>query len=426
MSRQMIAEVKSSAPESAQIAGFVHNKRVMKNLVFIEVRDLSGVMQVVLEESNPHFALAGDLTLESVILVSGKLQSKPIKGSDLKDCEILCVDLEVLSAAEPMLPIPVFEKGDNDPDIDLRFDWRFLDLRRAKNAMVLKVWAELENGVRQYLSANNYLTIYTPCLMSTASETGADVFEVKYFDRKAYLAQSPQFYKQMAMAAGLEKVFAVGTIFRAEKSFTTRHVTEFTGWDFEISYVTDLAEIMSEEEQMLVSGFQNIKSLAVDIPTVPFPKITLASAKELLVKEGIKGEKADDLSPEEERMLSEIIKRDYNHDFVFVTDWPITARPFYHMRHDGDLTHSFDLLYRGLEITTGAIREHRYEILKEQALSKDMNLDELSDYLNFFKFGCPPHGGAGIGPARIIMKILGLNSIKEAIFLPRDVKRLNP
>ncbi len=275
------------------------------------------------------------------------------------------------------------------------------------------------------------MQVYTPCFMSTSSETGSEVFEVKYFDRKAYLSQSPQFYKQMAMASGFEKIFCFGPVFRAEPSFTTRHVTEFTGWDFEMSFIDSHADIMDAEEDMLIAGFKNLQEnlhLDIEVPAKPFPRITLKDAKKKLKAAGIKSEKENDFSPEEERELSVMIKKEFNHDFVFVTEYPIEVRPFYHMRHADNptLTKSFDLLYKGIEITTGAQREHRVDILERQALEKGMSLEELKDYINFFRYGCPNHGGAGIGPARIVMKILDIPNIKEACFLPRDVRRLTP
>jgi aspartyl-tRNA synthetase len=235
----------------------------------------------------------------------------------------------------------------------------------------------------------------------------------------------------MAMSAGFEKVFVTGPVFRAEKSFTTRHSTEFTGWDFEISYIESHHDIMTEEENMLVAGFKKLKETVLpdlEIPTQPFPRITLAEAKAKLKEAKVFSEREDDFSPEEEREICRLIKEETGHDFVFVIDYPITIRPFYHRRHENNpnLTKSFDLLYRGVEITTGAQREHRLDILSKQALEKGMNLEELKDYLNFFRYGCPPHGGAGVGPARLVMKILNLPNIKEATFLPRDVKRLNP
>jgi len=432
MNRILIKEAKKQGQGEVSLAGFVRNQRALKGLIFTVLSDLSDSIQLVIEEkSEAVYNQALTLNLESVIEVSGTLQPKPVKAGMTPDFELLVTDLKILSLAKEQLPIPVLAKVDNQADFDLRLNWRFLDLRRSENQLIFKVWTELEKGFREYFASADYLQIYTPTFMSTASETGADVFEVKYFDKKAYLAQSPQFYKQMAMASGLEKVFMVGTVYRAEKSFTNRHVTEFTGWDFEISYIDSEETIMVEEEKMIVAGFKNIKdNLGLDIvvPDRPFPRLTLAQAKEKLVVVGIKGEAIDDLNPEEERGICEIIKQETGNDFVFITAYPISVRPFYHARREDDnsLTKSYDLLYKGIEVTTGAVREHRIEVLEKQALEKGMNLEELADYLNFFRYGCPPHGGAGIGPARIVMKLLDLSNIKEAVFLPRDVKRLVP
>ena len=438
MSRLQITEAKKQGQGEVTVAGWVRNLRAHKGIIFVDLADISGIMQVVFvsnnNDNNNNYNLAEKLSLESVIEVSGILQAKPIKKNEpnpVQDYELLVTTVKLISLSNENLPIPVLNKADNEANLDNRLDWRWLDLRREENQLIFKVWTKLEEGFREYFSKNNFIQINTPCLMSTASETGSEVFEVKYFERKAYLSQSPQFYKQMAMASGLEKVFSFGPVFRAELSFTTRHVTEFTGWDFEISYINSHADLMDIEEALLVAGFERIKNdlrLEIEVPSRPFPRITLAEAKKKLAVKGIKSEKDFDFSTEEEKELGIIIKAENNHDFVFVIDYPIEARPFYHMRHvdNNSLTKSFDLLYRGLEITTGAEREHRIEILEKQAVEKGMNLEELKDYLNFFRYGCPGHGGVGIGPGRIVMKLLGLTSVKEACFLPRDVKRLNP
>lgn len=438
MPRILIADAKKQGQGEVTVSGWVRNLRLHKGLVFIDLSDISGLMQVVFvsnkEGNNDSFELAEKLNLESVIQVTGTLQAKPMKKNDpnpIQDFELAATGIKLISLAEEELPIPVLDKADNGANLENRLDWRWLDLRREENQMIFKVWSKLEEGFRDYFTKNNFIQINTPCLMSTSSETGSEVFEVKYFDRKAYLSQSPQFYKQMAMAAGFEKVFCYGPVFRAELSFTTRHVTEFTGWDFEISFIDSHADLMDNEENLLVAGFQKIKDdlgLDIEVPIQPFPRITLAEAKQMLAAKGIKSEKDWDFSTEEEKELGLIIKAERNHDFVFVTDYPIEARPFYHMRHEDNnkLTKSFDLLYRGLEITTGSQREHRVDILEKQAIEKGMNLEELKDYINFFRYGCPNHGGIGMGPGRIVMKLLGLGSIKEACFLPRDVKRLNP
>lgn len=433
MSRILIAEAKKQGVGEVTVAGWVRNLRIHKGLVFVDLRDISGSMQVVFIAGQGGYEMAEKLTLESVIGVTGTLQEKPAKKNDpnpVKDFELLSASAELISLANENLPIPVLTKADNEATSENRFDWRWLDLRQEEHQLIFKVWTKLEEGCRKYWLDNNFIQIYTPCLMSTSSETGSEVFEVKYFDRKAYLAQSPQFYKQMAMASGFEKAFMVGTVFRAEPSFTSRHVTEFTGWDLEVSFI-DYNELMSIEEDSLIAGFKKVKDdlkIDVEVPVKPFPKITLAAAKEKLKEAGIKSEKDFDFSTEEEKVLGEIIKKETGHEFVFVTDYPLAARPFYHMRHTDkpELTKSFDLIYRGLEITTGSQREHRIEILEKQAIEKGMNLEELKDYLNFFRYGCPGHSGLGMGPGRIVMKMLGLGSVKEACFLPRDVKRLTP
>ncbi len=431
MERIKILEAKQMASGKVKLAGFVHNLRLHKGIAFIELRDLSGLMQLVLEESKLDFNLVNKISLESVIEVVGVLQEKPAKkGSDLsvKDYELLADELKLLSLANENLPIGVLNKADNEAGSELRFNWRFLDLRQTDKQMIFKAWTKLEEGIRAELIKNDFIQIYTPSLMSTASESGAEVFELKYFDRKAYLAQSPQFYKQMAMAAGLERVFVCGPVFRAEPSFTNRHLTEFTGWDFEMSYINSIEEIMEMEEKILVAGFDRLKTdlkLELEVPSLNFPKIKFFDVKKILKERGIASEKEFDLSPTEEREISKHVKEKYNHDFLFITHYPIEARPFYHMREDG-LTKSFDLLYQGIEITTGAQREHRSDVLMTQAKEKGMDLESLKDYINFFAFGCPPHGGIGMGPGRLIMKILNFENIKEVSFLPRDVKRLKP
>jgi aspartyl/asparaginyl-tRNA synthetase len=392
-------------------------------------------IQVVATKECEQFEDAKNLSLESVVEIQGKVkEEKQAPGG----FEIEMISIKVLSEAAPELPIPVvFQKGGEETEAPTRFDFRWIDLRKPEHTKIFKVWTELEKGFRNYWNENNYLQIYSPSFMPTPSESGADVFEVKYFDRKAYLAQSPQFYKQMAMASGFEKVFMVGPVFRAEESFTTRHMTEFTGWDFEVSYINSHHDIMDQEEGMLVEGFKKLKEsfpdLNIEVPARPFPRVTMIEAKEILKKRGVESAEEHDLSPEEERAISDYAKEELGHEFVFITEYHKSKSPFYHMRLEegSDRLRRADLLYKGIEITTLAQREHRPEILEKQAQDKEfktgvMDLEPLKDYINFFRFGCPPHGGGGIGPARIVMKILDLPNVREATYLPRDVKRMNP
>lgn len=429
MERTYIKRALEEAGKKVKICGFVHTLRDQGSIKFLLLRDATGIIQCVVKNGSSSFEEVGDLSLESVVEVHGTVRKeKQAPGG----AEVEIESVVVLSGSQPELPIPVIvEKGGEETDVSKRFDWRWIDLRKEGRLNIFKVWSSLEEGIREYFKKEGYVQIYTPSLMSAPSESGSDVFEVKYFEKKAYLAQSPQFYKQMAMASGFEKVFMVGPVFRAESSFTTRHMTEFTGWDFELSYIRSHYDVMAEQEKILVSAFKKAKlevPAGLDVPKIPFPKITMEEAKEKLKKAGVASEKWFDVSPEEEKELCRIIKEETGHDFVFLIDWPIEARPFYHMRHEENpkLTKSFDLLFKGVEIVTGAQREHRVEFLEKQAEEKGLSLDEIKDYLNFFRYGCPPHGGCGMGPGRIIMKILNLPSVKEATFLPRDVKRLTP
>jgi aspartyl-tRNA synthetase len=302
------------------------------------------------------------------------------------------------------------------------------------------VQATLEQGMRDYARAEGFTEMHTPKLMGTASESGAEVFTVGYFDTTAYLAQSPQFYKQMAIAAGIERVFEVGPVFRAEPSFTSRHSTEFTGVDAEMAWIDDVEDVMAFEERMIAHALAavadrhgamiaEVYGATVTVPEVPFPRVTMAAALEIMRAQGWDpaGER-DDLDPEGERGIAAHFARQAGHEFVFVTHFPAAVRPFYHMRPAGraDLTLSFDLLWKGLEVTTGAQREHRHAVLTAQAAEKGMNLEPMAFYLNAFRYGCPPHGGFGMGLNRMLMVTLGLDSIREATFLFRGPNRLTP
>ncbi len=424
------SEIKNFIGKEICVQGFVQALRVQSKIIFLVLRDIKGTVQAVILNNSPEFEKVKNITTESVVRIYGKVkEEKNAPGG----AEIEPEKIEILSLAEPELPIPVVTiKGGEETEAPLRLDYRWIDLRKPEKAHVFKIWTEFEKGWRKFWDENNFIQIYTPSFMSTPSESGADVFSVDYFDRKAYLAQSPQFYKQMAIASGLERVFMTGPVFRAELSFTTRHLTEFTGWDFEIGFIDSHHDIMDMEEGMIVSGFEQIlktfPDTNIEIPKQPFPRIPMVEVKEILKKLEIPSPEEHDLSPEEERAISDYVKKEMNHDFVFITDYHKSKSAFYHMRHpeDNDRSRRADLLYRGVEVTTLAQREHRPDILEKQAKEKGMDLESIKDYINFFRYGCPPHGGGGVGPGRFVMKILDLPNVREATFLPRDVKRLNP
>jgi nondiscriminating aspartyl-tRNA synthetase len=432
-----VNQTKEKIGQEVKIAGFVQTIRDQGGIKFLIIRDISGTVQVVVDKSNTEAAkIVESLNIESVVEIVGIVKEEKQAPNGF---EIKAEKIKILSLAAPELPIPVVEKGQEEAEQHIRLDWRWLDLRKPKKALIFKVWTVMEQAFREYLLSNGFIQIHSPKLMSAPSESGAELFEVKYFDRTAYLAQSPQFYKQMAMAAGFEKVFEIGPVFRANPSFTSRHDTEFTSYDVEISFIESHEDVMALEERLLQYMLTKVKEKFGDlilnfynreliIPSVPFPRVTMKEAKEILSKLGVPSEKEGDLSPEEERRLCEYIKEKTGHEFVFVTEWPADVRPFYHMRLEKDptLTKSFDLLWNGLEITTGAQREHRYEILKKQAEEKGISLDSIKFYLNFFKYGCPPHGGFGLGPTRMLMKIFNVSNVREVTYLYRGVNRLEP
>lgn len=434
MKRTLIADAKQQVGQTVELGAFAQTIRHQGKIVFLVLRDISGTIQAVVFDKELVKA-AESLTAESVLRVKGEMKEAKQAPDGI---EIGVSEFEVLSAAEPELGIPVVEKA-GETSQEKRLDFRWLDLRKPCNQLIFKVWTTMEEACREYWTSNGYLEIHSPKIVGAATESGAEVFKLEYFEQEAYLAQSPQFYKQMAMASGLERVFEVGPLFRAEPSFTSRHSTEFTGFDMEISFIDSDEDVMVEHERMLVAMLKAIKTKhgaaikaefgrEVVVPKAPFLRVTMAEAKERLKGAKVASTRPDDFSPEEERKLSELIAKDTGHEFVFVTDYPADVRPFYHMRHDGDpkLTKSFDLLWNGTEITTGAQREHRPDVLERQAAEKGIDPDSIRFYLDFFKHGCPPHGGFGNGPGRMMMKLLGVDNIREVTFLPRSVKRITP
>jgi nondiscriminating aspartyl-tRNA synthetase len=437
MKRILIEEAKQQTGETVTIAGWVQIIRDQGTIKFILIRDRSGVIQVIVAgKKEKSFEVAAALTKESVVEISGVVKKEKQAPDGI---EIAATNITVLSHADPELPIQVVEKGSSEASQEKRLDWRWLDLRKPEKQLIFNVWTAMEHAFREYWVKNGFTQIHSPKMMSTPSESKAELFEVPYFERKAYLAQSPQFYKQMAIASGFEKVFEIGPVFRANPSFTSRHDTEFTSYDVEMGFISSHQDVMAAQQEMIVAALTAVKEQYGDqikqqygrdvvVPTIPFPHITMEEAKELLAHKNIKSEREGDLSPEEERELSALIKEKHHHEFVYVTEYPIAVRPFYHMRFEDkpDTTKSFDLLWNGIEITTGAQREHRYETLKQQAQEKGLSLEPIQFYLNFFKYGCPPHGGFGLGPSRMLMKIFDAANVREVTLLYRGVRRLAP
>lgn len=432
-----IKQLKEMSGQKVSIKAWVQTIRDQSKITFLVLRRKEGILQAVVLKGSAAYESSRSLTVEYVVRITGEVK---LEGQAPGGVELVVEELEVLSKADPALPIPISEKAQNEAEQQKRLDWRWIDLRRPENRLIFEVWTCMEHAAREHWLGNGYMQVHSPKLMSTPSEGAAELFELNYFDdKKAYLAQSPQLYKQMAMASGFEKIFEVGPVFRANPSFTSRHDTEFTGYDMELSFIDSHQDVIEEEEKLITAMLSAVKSEYGDkikdrfgreltVPIAPFPQITLREAKEMLAPFGIESDKSDDLNPEEERKLSQLIRERDGHEFVFVTEYPASARPFYHMRLEGDenLTKSFDLLWNGIEITTGAQREHRYEVLLAQAKEKGLNVEPLETYFNFFKYGCPPHGGLGFGPSRFLMKILDVESVRDVTYLYRGPKRLDP
>ena len=444
MERTYIADIKNNLGKPVLVQGFVENLRDGKAMAFIVLKDITGKLQITVEkEKAEHLCESiSKLTPDSVVSITGTaIENEFVK---LNGIELIPDEIKIESIADALpimrkeIPATKKKKAVERSSIDQRIDYRWIDLRTDENQLMFKVQTVMVNAMRQFLLDRGFIEIHTPKLIGAASESGSEVFEVKYFDRSAYLAQSPQFYKQMAMASGFERIFEVGPVFRAEKSYTSKHTTEFSGFDLEFSYINSFRDVMKMEEELLTHMLKCVKEKYGDeikelfgteiiVPTTPFPVITLKELYTELEKEfgyTVDESEKGDLTTDAERLSYDWVMKKYGHEFLFITDYSAEKRAFYHMRDENGVPQGYDLIWRGVEITTGAQREHRYDVLKAQAQEKGLDKD-VEFYLEFFKYGCPPHGGFGLGIDRMTMLMLGLH-IKEAMFIFRGPNRLNP
>ena len=439
MEKILMKDLKKYYEKEITIEGFVDNVRNLQWVQFIILKDDTGKVQITveksLEENKELVEIVNNLTIESTIRVTGVLKESP--KVKLNGMELIPTKIVVTSVSEPELPFNY--KDITNVNLDTRLDYRFIDLRSDKNILLFKVQSTLIRYMREYLYNNNFTEIHTPKLIGTASESGSEVFEVKYFDRLAYLAQSPQFYKQMAMASNFNRIFEVAPCFRAENSNTSKHTTEFTSFDVEFSYINGVEDVMKLESEMLVYGLEKLKEamgeeiksifgIDITVPPLPFPAMKLADIyRELEERYNYKVDKSEqnDLTTEAERLCKKLAHDKFNHEFLFVVDFPAEKRAFYHMRDENGILQGYDLIWQGIEITTGAQREHRYEKIVKNAKEKGLDKD-VKFYLEFFKYGCPPHGGFAIGVDRLTMLLLQIPSVKESMFLFRGPNRLNP
>ena len=444
MKRTFIVEALKLTNQQVLVQGFVDNFRDSKHMAFIVLKDITEKIQITIEKSSHPDLLEtlSKLTNDSVISVIGIVkQDDYVK---LHGVEIEPISINIESVAEPLpinrkeIPATKKKAALERSSIDQRIDYRWIDLRTDENQLMFKAQTEMVNCMRQFLLNRGFLEIHSPKLIGAASESGADVFKVQYFDRDAFLAQSPQFYKQMAMASGFERIFEVGPVFRAEKSFTNRHTTEFTGFDLEFSYIDSFVDVMHLEEELLADMLGKVKQkygdqiedkfdVQVVVPSLPFPTVDLNDLyNELERRYNYKVDESErgDMTTEAEQLSYKWVQETFGHEFLFVTGFQADKRAFYHMRDEKGHSMGYDLIWRGVEITTGAQREHRFDILKRQADEKGLG-EDVKFYLEFFKYGCPPHGGFGLGVDRLTMLLLNL-TIKDAMFIFRGPNRLNP
>ncbi|HEC76846.1 MAG TPA: aspartate--tRNA(Asn) ligase [Thermoplasmatales archaeon] len=410
-----------------RIAGWVEDIRNLGGIAFIIIRDRTGRMQITsIKKENPEiFNELTSLTRESVVSASGTCQKNE---KVMNGWELMPEKIHVFSKAETPLPMGIIDKV--NVDFDTRLDNRIIDLRRDKVKAIFMIRHSFIGYATEFLRKNGFIEVHTPKISSAPSEGGTEVFKISYFDRDAYLVQSPQLYKQMLMASGLDKVYEIAWYFRAEEHDTSRHLNESTAIDMEMAFIEDEEDVMKIAECMTDYAVQKILdenskeieilNTEVDMPSLPYPRISYDEVVEILQKE-IDFKWGDDLGTDEENLLAQ--KLDY--EIYFIKSFPLEAKPFYAMP-SGKYARAFDLEYKGIEIASGAQRIHEYDMLIKRMEEKGMNIENFSDYLKAFQYGMPPHGGYGYGIERFLMRLLNLRNIRECILFPRDRKRLRP
>ena len=418
--------------KTVKMNGAVHNIRDMGEFAFIILRKAEGLVQCVYEEGKTEFDLK-DLKEESAVEVTGviALEERAPQGFELR-----LTDIRVLSEPAETMPIAI-NKWKMNTSLETRLSLRPVSLRNVRERAKFKIQEGIVRGFREFLSSQGFTEVHTPKIVSRGAEGGANVFKLNYFNKKAELGQSPQFYKQM-MVGVFDRVFEVAPVFRAEKHNTTRHLNEYIGLDFEMGYIDSFEDVMAMETGFLKYTMELLKSeykkeldmLGIDLPSISqIPQVRFDEAKQLVSeKYNRKIRNPFDLEPEEEVLIGRYFKEEYDSDFVFVTHYPSKKRPFYAMDDPADarFTLSFDLLYKGLEITTGGQRIHDYQMILEKMEKRGMDPEDIKDYLMIFKYGMPPHGGLGIGLERLTMRLLDEQNVRETSLFPRDVTRLEP
>ena len=411
--------------------GAVHRVRNMGEIVFVVLRQAEGMLQTVFDREG--FEQAGDIREGCTVRVEGVLRREERAP---RGVEIAAESAEILSVPAGPLPLPV-DKRKLGASLEARLDHRAISLRNVRERARFRVQEGIVRGFRDFLYSQGFTEIHTPKIGAKGAEGGANIFKLSYFHRPAVLAQSPQFYKQM-MVGVFDRVFETGPVFRAEKHNTRRHLNEYTSLDFEMGYIRGMEDVMGMETEMLRYVMEILKReyarelelLDVTVPEIPFiPALRFDEAKRLVSETyGRRARAPFDLEPEEESLIGTYAKETFGSDFVFITHYPSKKRPFYAMDDPQDVrfTLSFDLLYKGMEITTGGQRIHDYRMLTDKMAARGMTDEGMEEYLEAFRCGMPPHGGLGIGLERLTVQLLGEDNVREGCLFPRDMGRLTP
>ncbi|HLN63133.1 MAG TPA: aspartate--tRNA(Asn) ligase [Symbiobacteriaceae bacterium] len=427
--RVLTAELGALLGQTVTLKGWVHNLRHMGNLAFLLLRDRSGMVQCVLE--GPLAGMAVDN--ESVVAVTGRVVTAPRAVSGV---EINATAVELISPATVALPFEI-NKKELKAGLEAVLDHRVLSMRNPQVHAVFAIQSALAGGFREYLASQGFTQIFTPKIVATGTEGGSNLFPIQYFDQKAYLAQSPQFYKQMMVGAGYERVFEIAPVYRAEEHNTSRHLNEYLSLDVEMGFIESEEDLMNLETGLLRHMFAKVARecaaevglLGVTVPDITeIPRIPMAEAQAIIERKYGKVSPKGDLDPEGERLISQYVSEGGKPALVFLTRYPREIRPMYAMPapENPALTASFDLVFNGLEVTTGGQRIHHPAMLEESMRSRGLNPERFATYLEVFRLGMPPHGGFAIGLERLTAKLLGLANVREATAFPRDRTRLTP
>lgn len=420
--------------KEAVLGGWVEDVRNLGGIAFFILRQSGGTFQAIFKKKADEglFARAAKVSRESVVAVRGVVQGNPQARNGW---ELVASALDVLSPAAAPLPLPVADKV--GAEVDTRFDNRILDLRKPERRAIFRIRAIVARSFRESLDGQGFVEIQTPKLAGAGAEGGATLFETDYFGRRAFLSQSPQLYKQMLMATGLDRVYEIAPAFRAEPSDTVRHVTEFTSFDGEVAWIEDQEDFLPILEGVVARAIERVRKeakgeleflgVSPKAPRLPLKRLAYPDALDMLRQKGKRLPEGEDIDTESEKILGRAMAEE-GHELYFLTGYPSAVKPFYVMTdpRDPGASRSFDLEYKGDEMASGGQREHRYEPLVERMKAKGLNLENFEFYLRAFRYGMPPHGGWGFGVDRFVQRLLDLPNIREAILFPRDRVRLVP